>query len=439
MPSPDGAGSKGELTNSRGLLGSGGLLSGRGLLGLRGFRRLWWGQTVSVFGSQVTVLALPFTAVALLHATTLQVGLLTTAGYAPFLVIGLPTGVWVDRMRRRPIMVSADVLRAVVLASVPLASVLGVLTLAQLYVVAAAQGVGTVFFDVAYMSYLPGLVGRKHLVESNAKLQVSQSVAEVSGPTVSGLLISLLSTPVAFVADALSFVVSVGSLLGIRDPEPAPTPSPAPDLRAEIAEGLRFVVAQPVLRMIAGATATGNLFGAAFSAISVVFLVRQVGLSAATIGVVTSVAAAGGVIGAFSATWLQRRLGPARVIWASLTFTAPCAVLVPLTSPGAGLAFYATGLLVTSFGIVVYNINQASFRQLLCPPRLLGRMNATMRFLVWGTLPLGGLLGGVMGSWLGDRNAIWVAVTGEALTPIWLLLSPLIRGNLPCEVDDAVW
>jgi MFS family permease len=407
------------------------------LLGHRGFRRLWWGQTASVFGSQVTVLALPFTAVALLHATTLQVGLLTTAGYAPFLVIGLPTGVWVDRMRRRPIMVSADILRAVVLASVPLAYVLGMLTLAQLYVAAAAQGVGTVFFDVAYMSYLPGLVGRKHLVESNAKLQVSQSVAEVSGPTVSGLLISLLSAPVAFVADALSFVVSVGSLLGIRDPEPAPTPSPAPDLRAEIAEGLRFVMAQPVLRMIAGATATGNLFGAAFSAISVVFLVRQVGLSAATIGVVTSVAAVGGVIGAFSATWLRRRLGPARVIWTSLTFTAPCAVLVPLTSPGAGLAFYAAGLFVTSFGIVVYNINQASFRQLLCPPRLLGRMNATMRFLVWGTLPLGGLIGGVLGSWLGDRNAIWVAVIGEALTPIWLLLSPLPRGNAPSEVDDT--
>lgn len=394
--------------------------------GAEGFRRLWLGQTVSVFGSQVTVLALPFTAVVLLHASTLQVGLLTTAEYAPFLAIGLPTGVWVDRVRRRPIMITADALRALVLASVPLAYVLGLLSLAQLYVVAVAQGVGTVFFDVAYMSYLPGLVGRQHLVESNAKLQVSQSVAEVSGPTVSGLLISLLSAPVAFVADAASFVVSVCSLLSIRQPEAAPTSIGAPNLRAEIAEGLRFVMAQPVLRMIAGATATGNLFGAAFSAISVVFLVRQVGLGAATIGVITSAAAVGGVVGAFSATWLRRSLGPARVIWTSLTFTAPCAVLIPLTSPGPGLAFYAVGLFMTSFGIVVYNINQASYRQLLCPPHLLGRMNATMRFLVWGTLPLGGLLGGALGSWLGTRYAIWVAVSGEALTPIWLLASPLI-------------
>ncbi len=401
--------------------------SRQALLRQGGFRRLWLGQTVSVFGSQITVLALPFTAVVLLHASTLQVGLLTTAEYAAFLVIGLPTGAWVDRVRRRPIMVWADVLRAVVLASVPLAYALGLLTLAQLYVVAVAQGVGTVFFDVAYMSYLPGLVGRDHLVDANAKLQVSQSVAEVSGPTVSGLLISLLSAPVAFIADAASFVVSVCSLVTIRDDEPAPPPGPVPNLRAEIGEGLRFVVAQPVLRMIAGATATGNLFGAAFSAISVVFLVRQVGLSAATIGVLTSAAAAGGVVGAFSATWWRRLLGPARVIWASLTFTAPCAILVPLTSPGAGLAFYATGLGVTSFGIVVYNVNQASFRQLLCPPRLLGRMNATMRFIVWGTLPLGGLLGGVLGAWLGDRNAVWVAVIGEALAPIWLLASPLLR------------
>jgi hypothetical protein len=411
--------------------------AGGGLLRHAGFRRLWLGQTVSVFGSQVTVLALPFTAVVLLHASTLQVGLLTTAEYAPFLFIGLPTGVWVDRLRRRPIMVAADALRALVLASVPLAYVVGLLSLSQLYVVAVAQGVGTVFFDVAYMSYLPGLVGRQHLVESNAKLQVSQSVAQVSAPTVSGLLISLLSAPIAFVVDAASFVVSVCSLLGIREPEAAPAADGVPNLRAEIAEGLRYVAAQPVLRMIAGATATGNLFGAAFSAISVVFLVRQVGLGAATIGVITSAAAVGGVVGAFSATWWRRSLGPARVIWASLTFTAPCALLVPFTSPGPGLAFYAVGLFITSFGIVVYNVNQASYRQLLCPPHLLGRMNATMRFLVWGTLPLGGLLGGVLGSWLGTRYAIWVAVGGEALTPIWLLASPLVSKPDLARDEDA--
>jgi MFS family permease len=397
------------------------------LLGHSGFRRLWFGQTVSVFGSQVTVLALPLAAVLVLHASTFQVGLLTTAEFAPFLVIGLPTGVWVDRIRRRPIMIAADVLRAITLASVPVAYALGLLTLAQLYVAAAIQGVATVFFDVAYMSYLPGLVGRDHLVESNAKLQISQSVAEVSGPTVSGFLIGVLSAPVAFVVDAVSFVVSAGSLLAIADREPAPERVAAPNLRAEMAEGLRFVATEPVLRMIAAATSTGNLFSAAFSAISVVFLVRQIGLGASAIGLLTSAAAIGGMVGAFSAPWLRRRLGSARIIWVSMTLSAPCALLIPLTSPGPGLAWYVAGLFMTSFGIIVYNINQASFRQLLCPPRLLGRMNATMRFIVWGTLPLGGLLGGALGAWLGNRDALWVTVIGTALTPIWLLASPLRR------------
>jgi MFS family permease len=406
------------------------------LLGHSGFRRLWFGQTVSVFGSQVTVLALPLAAVLVLHASTFQVGLLTTAEYAAFLVIGLPTGVWVDRMRRRPIMITADVLRAVTLASVPAAYALGLLTLAQLYLVALVQGVGTVFFDVAYMSYLPGLVGRDHLVESNAKLQVSQSVAQVSGPTVSGLLIGLLSAPVAFVADAASFVVSAGSLLTISGREPPPEHPEAPNLLAEIGEGLRFVATEPVLRMIAGATSTGNLFGSAFFAVSVVFLVRQIGLGASTIGILSSAAAIGGVVGALSATWLRRRVGSARIIWVSMTVCAPCALLIPLTSPGPGLLCYAAGSFMTSFGIIVYNVNQASFRQLRCPPRLLGRMNATMRFIVWGTLPLGGVLGGALGTWLGNRNALWVAVTGTALSPIWLLASPLRRmRDIPQAAD----
>ena len=388
---------------------------------------------MSVFGSEVTVLALPLAAVLVLHASTFQVGLLTTVEYAAFLVIGLPAGAWVDRARRRPVMIGADLLRAAAAASVPVAYAFGLLTLAQLYIVALVQGVGTVFFDVAYMSYLPGLVGRDHLVESNAKLQVSQSLAQVSGPTVSGLIVSLISAPAAFVVDAASFLVSVGSLVSIREGDELQGDARAARLRrrlrADIGEGLRFVVGDPVLRMIAGATSTANLFGAAFAAVCVVFLVRQVGLGAGTIGILTSAAAVGGVLGAFSATWLRRRIGSARVIWVSLAATAPFALLVPLTSPGPGLLFYAVGVLVTGFGVVVYNVNQASFRQLMCPPRLLGRMNATMRFIVWGTLPLGGFLGGTLGGWLGDRDALWVAAAGTALAPLWLLASPVRAGR----------
>ena len=395
------------------------------LIGQSGFRRLWFGQTVSEFGSQVTVLALPLAAVLVLHASTFQVGLLTTAGMAAFLLIGLPAGVWVDRMRRRSVMIVSDVVRALTLASIPVAYGLGVLTLWQLYAVAFITGIATVFFDVAYMSYLPGLVGREFVVEANAKLQATVSVAQVSGPSASGFLIGLLTAPVAFVADAASFVVSVVSLLAIREREPEPERSGERNLRREMGEGLHFVVRQPILRMIAGATSTSNLFSSVIFALSVVFLVRDVGLTASSIGVLTSLGAIGGIVGALSCGILRRWIGSARIIWLSLTVTSPFALLIPATVPGPGLICYAVGLFMTSFGAVVYNVHQASFRQLLCPPRLLGRMNATIRFIVWGTLPLGGLLGGALGTWLGVRPALWVGAAGMCLAPIWVLASPL--------------
>jgi MFS family permease len=397
------------------------------LIAHKGFRRLWFGQSVSEFGSQITTLAMPLAAVVVLHASTFQVGLLTTTGYAAFLLVGLPAGAWVDRMRRKSVMITADILRALLLASVPVAYGLGVLTLWQLYVVTFIQGIATVFFDVAYMSYVPGLVGREHVAEANAKLQATVSMAQVSGPSASGFLIGLLSAPVAFVANAGTFVVSVVSLFAIREREPAPERTGQTSLRQEMAEGLRFVLRQPILRMIAGCTSTSNLFSSAITAVSIVFLVRQVHLDASTIGLLTSLGAVGGIVGAFSCGLLRRWIGSARIIWVSLVVTGPFALLLPLTQPGPRVICYAVGMFMFSLGAVVYNVHQASFRQLLCPPRLLGRMNATVRFIVWGTLPLGGLLGGALGSWLGNRNALWVAAIGMNLATVWLLASPLMR------------
>jgi MFS family permease len=410
------------------------------LIAHRDFLRLWCGQSISEFGSQITTLAMPLAAVLVLHASTFQVGLLTTAGFAAFLLVGLPAGAWVDRVRRRSVMIWSDVVRTLVLASIPVAYGLGVLTLAQLYAVTFIQGVATVFFDVAYMSYVPGLVGREHVAEANAKLQATVSIAQVSGPSASGFLIGLLSAPVAFVADAASFIVSVASLLAIREREPVPERTQGPGLWAEIGEGLGFVVRQPILRMIAGCTSTSNLFSSAIFAISVVFLVRQVHLDASTIGLLTSLGAVGGVVGALSCGFLRRRIGSARIIWVSITVTSPFSLLLPATSPGPGLICYAVGMFVFSFGAVVYNVHQASFRQLICPPRLLGRMNATIRFIVWGTLPLGGLLGGGLGDWLGNRNAMWVAAIGMTLASVWVLASPLVRMRdteaIPAEPED---
>jgi MFS family permease len=410
------------------------------LIGNGAFLRLWIGQSVSEFGSQVTTLAMPLAAVLVLHASTFQVGLLTTSGFAAFLLVGLPAGAWVDRVRRKSVMIWADVIRTLVLASIPVAYGLGSLTLAQLYVVTFIQGVATVFFDVAYMSYVPGLVGREYVAEANAKLQATVSIAQVSGPSASGLLIGLLSAPVAFVADAASFVISVVSLLAIRKREPAPERPETRSLRAEIGEGLQFVVRQPILRMIAGCTSTSNLFSSAMIAVSVVFLVRQVHLDASAIGLLTSLGAIGGVVGALSCGLLRRWIGSARIIWVAITISSPFALLIPATFPGPGLICFAVGTFMISFGAVVYNVHQASFRQLLCPHRLLGRMNATIRFIVWGTLPLGGLLGGVLGEWLGNRNALWVAAIGMNLAPIWVLASPLLRMRdteaIPAEPED---
>jgi MFS family permease len=411
------------------------------LIGQPAFRRLWFGQTVSAFGSQVTTLALPLTAVLVLHASTFQVGLLTTAGFAPFLLIGLPAGVWVDRVRRKPVMIAADVTRTLVLASIPVAYGLGALTLAQLYLVAFIHGVAAVFFDVAYFSLVPGLVGREHVVEANAKLQASVSVAEVSGPAAAGFLIGLLSAPVAFLADAASFAASALSLLIIRDQEPAPERAQRRHLRAEMADGLRFVVRQPILRMTTGCSATANLFVSALLAVSVVFLVRQVHVGAGTIGVLMSLGAIGGLVGALSCGVLRRWIGSARLIWLSLVVTSPFALLIPLTAPGAGLVSFAAGDIAITFGATVYTVQQASFRQLLTPHRLLGRMNATIRFITWATIPLGGLLGGALGSWLGNRAALWACAIGICLAPIWLLASPLrwMRDteSIPADPDLA--
>jgi MFS family permease len=374
-----------------------------GLLWHRDFRLLWVGDTISQLGTEVSVLALPLVAVLYLDASTFEVGVLTALQFAPFLLIGLPAGAWCDRVRRRPVMIAGDLIRAALLASIPIAAATGVLSVGQLFGVALLHGIATVFFDVSYQSYLPSLVGRDGLVEGNAKLQASQSVAQVAGPTLGGFLVQMFTAPFAVLADAVSFVVSAVCVGGIRTAEPYPERPERRHLGKEIGEGLGFVLRHPILRMIAATTGTSNLFNSAFFAIAVVFLVRGLHLSAGVIGVLMSAGSVGGILGALSASVIARRIGQARTIWLSLAATAPFGLLIPLAQPGAGLALFAVGTFTFSFGAVVYNVAQVSFRQALCPPRLLGRMNATVRFLVWGTMPLGGLLGGALGTWIGLR------------------------------------
>ncbi|MER5969753.1 MFS transporter [Streptomyces sp. NPDC002055] len=408
-----------------------------GPLRMRDFRLLLAGATAGQVGAQVTLVALPLVAVLELHASAFQVGLLTAAETAAFLLVGLPAGAWVDRMRKLPLLIRADVVRAVAMAGIPVAAALDVLTMAQLYVVALITGVATVFFDVAHQSYLPRLLPQEQLVAGNGALETVRSSAQIAGPGLGGGLVQLVGAHLAIVADAVGYAVSALFLLGIRRPEPAPEPAPDASLRREIGEGLRFVLGRPLLRVIAATTGLGNFFTALLMAVQTVFLVRVLGLSPAAIGLMLSAAAVGGLAGALAAGPLARALGQARIIWLSSLVTGPFALLWPLAGSGAAAALFAVGSGVVFFGAVVYNVAQVSFRQTLCPPRLLGRMNATMRFLVWGTLPLGALVGGAVADAAGPRAAVWVCAVGFLLVPLPLLFSPLRRmRDLPAPVPD---
>ena len=398
------------------------------LLRHRDFRLLWGGESVSELGSQVSLLAIPLLAVRTLHATAFEMGLLTAASTAAFLIVGLPAGVWVDRVRRRRLMIGADLGRVLALGSIPIAAAVGRLTLAQLFVVTLVSGVLTGFFDVAYQSYLPALVGREHLVEGNAKLTGSAEVAAVAGPGAAGALVQAVGSSAAVAVDSVTFLVSAMAVGAIRSPEPKPT---VPEgghagLVEGIAQGLRFVFGNALLRAIAATTATSNFFSGIAAAVEIVFLVRQVHASPGVIGLLFALGGVGGVAGAFSAGPIARRVGGARATIIGIAGSVG-ALLIPLTMPGAGLLYFGVGILMVSFSATVYNVNQVSFRQRLCPDRLLGRMNATMRFVVWGVLPIGALIGGIMGAVFGLRTTLLIGALGQAVAGIWLLASPMRR------------
>ncbi|MEU5544120.1 MFS transporter [Streptomyces sioyaensis] len=408
-----------------------------GPLRIRDFRLLLAGAAAGQLGAQVTLVALPLVAVLELNAPAFQVGLLTAAETAAFLLVGLPAGAWVDRMRKLPLMIRADMVRAVAMASIPLAGVAGVLTMAQLYLVALVTGVATVFFDVAHQSYLPQLLPKDQLVSGNGALETIRSTAQVAGPGLGGGLVQLLGAALAIAADAAGYALSALFLWAIKQPEDRPRPVPGASLRKDIGEGLRFVFGHSLLRVIAFTTGLGNFFTATLMATQSVFLVRVLGLAPGVVGLVLSASALGGLAGALCAGRLAARLGQARLIWLSALVTGPFAVLWPLSGRGAGAVLFAIGSGVVFFGAVVYNVAQVSFRQALCPPRLLGRMNATLRFLMWGTLPLGALAGGALADAFGARTALAWCAAGFLAVPLPLLLSPLRRmRDLPATGPD---
>jgi MFS family permease len=394
----------------------------------RDFLLLWGGQTVSEMGSSVTQLALPLTAVVLLKATTFEVGLLTSAVTLAFALIALPAGAVVDRHPKRRLMIFCDAARLVIIGSIPVAWAAGVLTLWQLYAVAVTAGVCTVFFDVAYQSYLPSLMASEHLIDANGKLQATAAVAQLAGPGLGGALVGAFGAASAMTADAVSYAVSVASLLGIRHREPpreAPADGQRRSLRADIAEGLVFVVRHPILRKVVACTGTSNLFNSISTAVTIIFLIRVLHVAPGYTGLLFAIGAVGGIIGGVLAGRLAKRIGSARIIWVSILVFGFPAVLPALAEPGWRVALVPVGFAFKYFGAVVYNVAQVSYRQAICPPQLLGRMNAATRWIVWGTMPLGGVIGGALGTAIGIRPTMWIGLVGCWAAGFFVFFSPL--------------
>ncbi|MGW0432752.1 MFS transporter [Micromonospora sp. NPDC003197] len=408
----------------------------------RDFRLLWIGQATSKFGSSVTSVALPLVAIAMLDATTFQVALLAAATWVPWLIIGLPAGAWVDRLPRRPVMVVCDIVSALLFLSIPVAAWLGMLTIAQLLLVAVGAGTASVFFQTAYQVYLPALLTPQEVPEGNAKLQGTESVMQVAGPGAAGLIAQAFGAALALLADAIGFLVSAVCLLSIRDREPrAAENRQSTSLRREIGEGLRFLVRDPYLRLLAIFGSVSNLGLIGYQAILVVFLVDEVGLSPGLVGGLVAGMSLGGLLGAVLATPIARRFGTARGLILSELVGAPFGLLIPLAAPGPRLLLAVAGGVVLVAGVVAGNVIKGSFRQTYTPHHMLGRVTVSMNLLNYGTIPVGALLAGALGTALGVHTTMWIMMGGLALTGLILLVGPIRRDrdlpSRPASIDQA--
>jgi MFS family permease len=389
------------------------------------FMKLWTGQAISEFGSQISQLAIPWVALVTLHASAFEVATLGTVEFLPFVLLTLPAGVLVDRWHRRTVLIVGDLGRAALLISIPVAYGIGHLTLAQLYVVGFLVGIHTVFFDVAYQSYLPSLVDRQSLIEGNSKLNVTSSGAQLAGPGVAGGLIAIATAPYALFVDAVSFLVSGSFTAAIRKREEPPARGERRHLLVELWEGLSYVLHHRLLLPQAISTGTSNFFTSLSFSILIVYAHNELGMSSGLIGLSFSLGAFGWMIGAAKADWFRRLLGVGGASMFGAALTGPASLLIPFAPKSFPVPFLVASGALMGFGAVVYNIQQVSLRQSICPERLQGRMNASMRFLVWGTMPLGSLTGGTLAATIGLRPTLFVGAIGAFSSVLPIALSPI--------------
>lgn len=401
------------------------------------YRRVFAAAAISELGTQVSYVAIPLVAVVALGASEGDVGLLSALSTVAFLVIGLPVGTWVDRMRRRGVLVTADLVRALLLGSVPLAWWMGALTMPQMYAVVLLTGAATVFFDVAKLSYVPHVVGRDRLEAANANLVGLEAAGAVGGRPVGGYLAQVLSAPFAVGLDALTYVWSALCLVGIRPREPRPEPGPDRHLVREIRDGVRYVLRHPVLRPLVLEGACTNLSTRLSITMLPVVFVRDLGLSGGALGVFLMSGGVGLFAGSLVARRVGRLLGQGRVLWLTGPALAPVGFLVPLVGRGVWLWLAGLAWLLTGAKIGVDNVIKVSFRQRVTPDAMLGRMNATFRFLLMGALTVAGGLAGLLGESAGARAVLWLGAAVPAVSWLLLYFSPLRRMGTLDDADAA--
>jgi MFS family permease len=403
------------------------------------FLKLWTGQSISELGSQVSQLAIPWLAAVGLHASPLAFSLLGVLGFLPFILFALPAGVWVDRLRRRRILIVGDFARAILLALIPILWAVGVLQIWHLLVLEFVIGIFTVFFDVAYQSYLPALIEREDLIDGNSKLQLTVSIAQIGGPSLSGGLIAAITAPYAILVDAVSFAISSVFMVGMKHRENLPrqdAAEPRPKMWPQVKEGLAWVVGNKNLRAVAGCTGTSNFCSSLMFAIVILYMVRVLHLSSLEAGAVFAVGSVGSIVGALVANRLGKFLGVgSAIVWTAVIFSFG-GLAYPLAPKSFPLPVLMAGQMLFGFSAVAYNILQVSYRQAITPERLQGRMNAAMRWIVWGTIPLGTLAGGAIAQATTLHTALWAGAILGTPTFLWVLLSPLrsIR-EMPEPVD----
>lgn len=399
-----------------------------GLLRDRDYRLYWTGETVSGAGSGMAVVAMPLTAVLVLHAGAFAVGMLQATAWLPSLLIGLPAGAWVDRMRRRPVLVAADLVSLALFASVPVAASAGVLTIWQLVAVAFGGGMAQVFFTAAVSPFLRSVVKEEDRGEARAKMEAGTWAGQLAAPGLAGLAAQLLGAVTGLLANAVSFAISAYCLVRVRAVEPETPPAPAGSrnsLWRDIAEGLTFLLREPYLRTMALYAGTANCAECVMDAVVVVFLVKTVGVGSGAAGGLMAVAGVGGLIGSLLATRVGRRLGTARGLILAAVLSSPFVLLLPLTSRGFGMTLYAAGMLVYLIGVSVTNVLAQTFSMNYVPDHLLGRFSGTLGLIIRGTQPLGAVIGAVIGGAAGPRAAMWAGTAAITLSAGILFTGPI--------------